>query len=47
MLTFRFFSRGGKRFPMAPVGTVAQELILAGGLEPWIKQQLAAASPRA
>ena len=35
-------SRGNNVFAIPPVGTIAQELILAGGLEPWIQQQLKA-----
>ena len=28
----------GRAFPIQPVGTAAQELIVAGGLEPWVVQ---------
>jgi homoaconitate hydratase len=31
---------GGRDWPVAPVGVAAQELILAGGLEAWVRQQL-------
>ena len=30
----------GKRYPLAPVGAAAQELILAGGLEGWVAERL-------
>jgi len=30
----------GKEYSISPVGTAAQELILSGGLENWVKQQL-------
>jgi homoaconitate hydratase len=32
---------GGKSFPISPVGPAAQELILTGGLEEWVKKQIA------
>lgn len=32
----------GRRFPLFPVGTAAQELILAGGLEAWVLSRLQA-----
>jgi len=31
---------GGKEYPVAAVGAAAQELVLAGGLENWVKQNL-------
>lgn len=31
---------GGDRFPLKPIGRAAQELVLAGGLEGWVKQRL-------
>jgi len=30
----------GKQFPVSAIGTAAQELIVAGGLENWVKQRL-------
>ncbi|MFZ0390622.1 MAG: homoaconitase [Calditrichia bacterium] len=30
----------GKEFPFSPVGTAAQELVIAGGLENWVREQL-------
>lgn len=30
----------GKTYPISPVGAAAQELILAGGLENWVKQRI-------
>jgi homoaconitate hydratase len=30
----------GKKYHIAPVGTAAQELVLSGGLENWVKQRL-------
>lgn len=32
---------GGERYATSPVGAAAQELIVAGGLENWVKEQLA------
>lgn len=32
---------GSKKYRIGPIGSAAQELILAGGLESWVKQQLA------
>ena len=34
----------GKEFPFPVVGTIAQDLILTGGLEQWIKKQISAQS---
>lgn len=31
---------GGKSYPIDPVGIAAQELVLAGGLENWVKERL-------
>ncbi|MCO6473946.1 MAG: homoaconitase [Melioribacteraceae bacterium] len=30
----------GKQFPISPIGTAAQELIVVGGLENWVKQNI-------
>jgi homoaconitate hydratase len=30
----------GREYPLSPVGAAAQELILTGGLEAWVKGQL-------
>ena len=30
----------GKKYPISPVGAAAQELVLAGGLENWVKQRI-------
>lgn len=35
----------GQRYPIRPVGPAAQEIILAGGLEPWIIAQAKAQQP--
>ncbi len=37
--TSKVIEVNGKSYPINPVGTAAQELIVAGGLEPWVKQQ--------
>jgi hypothetical protein len=33
-------SANGKTVPISPVGQAAQELILSGGLEKWVKKRL-------
>ena len=30
----------GKKYPIGPVGAAAQELIVSGGLENWVKENL-------
>ena len=30
----------GKEYALSPVGTAAQELVLVGGLESWVKERL-------
>ena len=30
----------GKKYPFPVVGTIAQEIILAGGLESWVQQKM-------
>jgi len=29
-----------RKYPISPVGTAAQELIVVGGLEDWVKDQI-------
>jgi homoaconitate hydratase len=38
--TTSILTANGKTYPISPVGAAAQELVLAGGLENWVKQRI-------